>query len=275
MTLTSELTREARAGFPSRRGGARAIAGRARLVRALIDARGRRRLPATAELDAALRGTRSEDLAWLCEFSPLAPLYLLPTRPFIQALAREIRAREVTRVLEVAAGDGFLARALKRVAPELDVHATDSGAWSDPRARMTRAERRSLRDVPGLALGEDVEQLDAVRAIRRYRPELVLCSWLPPGHLLDDFVRARVQYVLEIGAGSGVTGSAYSWRFAHEFLEGAIARHARSRLDERPAAQLHSRVTLYFGRDHAEYHEDPVQRGDWLYQFRPKPKRTR
>lgn len=275
MTLTPELTREAHAGFPSRRGGTRAIAARAGVARALIDARGRRRLPGLAELDAALGSIREGDLAWLCELSPIAPLYLLPTRPFIGALAREIRAREVTRVLEVAAGDGFLSRALKRVAPELEVQATDSGAWSDPNARMTRAERRTQRDVPGLSLGTDVEQLDALRAIRRYRPELVLCSWLPPGHLLDDLVRARVRYVLEIGAGSGVTGSAYSWRFAHEFLEGAVARHARSRLDVRPAEQLHSRITLYFGREHAEYHEEDVRRGDWLYQFRPKPVRRR
>jgi hypothetical protein len=266
------VIQDVHAGFPARRGR---IAARAQLARALWTKRGERKLPGERELDEALTRQSAEDLDWLCELSPLAPLYLLPTRRFVNALARQLRALDVTRVLEVAAGDGFLARSLQRTAPELEVRASDSGAWSDPRARMTRAERKQHPHVPGLRLGANVEPLDADAAIRRYRPELVLCSWLPPGHMLDSLVRARVRYVLELGAGSGVTGSAYSWRFAHEFLEGELEQSARCRLDLRPRMELHSRATLYYGRAHHAYHEEPVQRGDWLYQFRPKPLRAR
>jgi len=269
--LAPDARADALSGFPTRKGGKRAIAGRAALVRALCSARGARKLPTQAELDRALAGVTPRDLEWICEFSPLAPLYFLPTRPFVSELARTLRSLGVRRVLEVAAGDGFLSRALARCDPALEVIASDSGAWEDPQARMSPTERRALRSVhvPGLLLGEGVHRLSARAAVRRFRPDLVLCAWLPPGNLLDSLVRAEVRYVLEIGAGHGITGSAYSWRFAHEFLEGALAARARCRLDDQPERTLHSRLTLYFGRAHPEYFEERVRPGDFLYQFKP------
>ncbi len=272
VVLAPDSRADAFSGFPARRGGARAIAARAALVRALCSARGARRLPTQAELDRALTRVSPRDLDWICEFSPLAPLYFLPTRPFVNALARTLRALGVRRVLEVAAGDGFLARALAQCDPALEVIASDSGAWEDAHARMDPKERRALRSVkvPGLRLGQGVHRLSARVAIRKFRPDLVLCAWLPPGNLLDTLVRAEVRYVLEIGAGSGVTGSAYSWRFAHEFLEGPLAARARCRLDDQPERTLHSRLTLYFGRAHPEYFEERVRPGDFLYQFKPR-----
>lgn len=233
---------------------------------------GSRRLPRCAVLDRALSALRPSDLAWICELSPLAPLYFLPTSEFMGALARTIGALGARRVVEVAAGDGFLSRALRGSSKELEVIATDSGAWQRPEARMRAAERRALArvSVPGLTLGADVRKLDAQRAVRALAPDLVLCAWLPPGStLLDALIRAPVRYVLEIGAGSGVTASAYSWRFAHEFLEGALENKARCRLDARPAEKLHSRVTLYYGAAHPDHYEERVRPGDWLYQFKP------
>lgn len=269
---TRELMIEAHAGFPSRGGGKRAIAGRALLARALWNARGDRKLPTQSELDVALSSVSEADLEWTCEFSALGPLYLLPTRPFIQRLASQLRALSVRRVLEVAAGDGFLSRALAAAAPELEVTACDSGAWQTPEARMSAKERRALRgvDVPGLRLGPHVIKCSAAHAIARFEPALVLCSWLPPGHLLDGLVRQNVRYVLEIGAEHGVTASPYSWRFAHEFLEGPLEARARCRLDTRPKEKLHSRLTLYYGKAHPEHYEERVGKNDWLYQFRPK-----
>ncbi|MET0343454.1 MAG: hypothetical protein ABW252_20755 [Polyangiales bacterium] len=221
-------------------------------------------------MDRALAGIAPRELAWMCELSPLGPLYFLPTRPFVRALARTLAGLGVRRVLEVAAGDGFLSRALRAAAPDLEVIATDSGAWRAPAARMSDQERVRLRDVdvPGLALGADVVRIEARRAIARYAPDLVLAAWLPPDRLLDKLVRADVRYVLEIGAGSGVTSTAYSWRFAHEFLEGTIETTARCRLDARPSEALHSRITLYFGKAHPEHYEEKVRPGDFLYQFK-------
>lgn len=264
------LAAEAHAGWPARSGGARARRARAELARVLWTRAGERRLPGEAALDRALSAQRAEDLAWICEFSPLGPLYLLPTRRFVNELAKTLQRLGVRRVLEVAAGDGFLARSLRRTAPGLEVIATDSGAWRRPHARMSADEARALANVavPGLALGADVERREARRAARTLAPDLVLCSWLPPSNLLDGLICAPVRYVLEIGAGSGVTASAYSWRFAHDFLEGPLERAARCRLDHRPQRQLHSRITLYYGALHAEHHEERVRPGDWLWQFR-------
>jgi len=77
-------------------------------------------------------------------------------------------------------------------------------------------------------------------------------------------IRADVKHVLEIGAGSGVTGDVLCWRFAHQFCEGPLEGRARCRLDERPARALHTRVTHYFGRAHPEFFEERLGRDHWL-----------
>ena len=232
---------------------------------------GGRRIPSTRALDAALGRLRKGELFRICELDPRGPLYLLPTRELIGALASRIHACGAKRVLEVAGGNGFLSAALRQAAPGLEVIASDSGAWTDPRARMTARERREFRgiNVPGVRLGASVLRLDALAAIRRTRPDLVLASWLPPGALLERLVRAPVRYVLEIGAKDGVTPGAWSWRFAHEFCE-EVERSARCRLDERPGRTLHSRVTLYYAARHPEHACERVRPGDWLWQFRPR-----
>ncbi len=228
-------------------------------------------MPSNAALDRALAAVRIVDLEWLFEFAPLGPLYFLPTQSFVNALARTIRELGVTRVLEVAAGDGLLSASLQRAAPELDIIATDSGAWTKAEARMNATERVRYRHaaVSGLALGARVQRIEARAAIRKFQPQLVLACWLPPGKLLDGLIRSQARYVLEIGAANGVTPGAWSWRFAHEFCEGPIERHARCRLDHRPKRALHSRITLYFAAAHAEFHEERVRPGSWLAQFRP------
>lgn len=243
---------------------------REQLARLLWRADGSRRLPATAALDAALERLRPSELFQLCEFDPRGPLYFLPTREFVRALAARIRATGARRALEVAAGDGFLARRLREALPRVEVIATDSGAWIDPRTRMSARERRALagKPVPGVRLGPEVLRLDAVSAIRRIRPDLVLACWLPPGRLLERLIRAPVRHVLEIGAKDGVTPGAWSWRYTHEFCE-ELERSARCRLDERPRRTLHSRVTLYCGSLHPDYACERVRPGDWLWQFRP------
>jgi hypothetical protein len=206
---------------------------------------GERRVPTAAAFDRAASRLPRGELERLCELNPLSPIYLVPTAAFLRALARRIRACGARDVLEIAAGDGHLSRALQRAAPDLRLVATDSGAWEKPSRRMSAAEKRRLRKtaVAGLAPGKGVLRMDALRAIQELRPELVLCSWLPPGPLLARVVRAAPQ-VLEIGAGSGITGDIRAWRYDHDFCEELDAR-GRCRLDERPREKLHTRVTLY------------------------------
>jgi protein-L-isoaspartate O-methyltransferase len=265
-------------GFAARGGAPRVMKARASLARVLWTPHGQRKLPGKAALDRALSALPAEELAWLCEFAPLGPLYFLPTRRFVNALAAKLRELGVRRVLEVAAGDGFLAQSLSASAPDLEVIASDSGAWETPRARMTKLEAKNhaRTHVPGLLLGGHVHRLDAQKAVHKFAPDTVIACWLPPGaELLDGLIRSKVRYVLEIGAGSGVTASAYSWRFAHEFLEGPLERLARCRLDTRPERETHSRITLYYGRGHADHVEERVHPGEFLWQFRPQKRAAR
>ena len=215
------------------------------VTRLLWNARGDRRLPTAPAFDGAVSKLRRGELERICEFNPFGPIYLIPTRPFLQALARRIRAIGARTVLEVAAGDGHLSRALARAAPDLRISATDSGKWERPQARMSAQERRALRltAVAGLKPGAGVLRLGAVEAIRKLKPDLVLASWIPPGPLLGQIIRAAPR-VLEVGAGSGITGDIRCWRYPHDFCDELDAL-ARCRLDERPGRQLHTRVTLY------------------------------
>ncbi len=239
------------------------VAARAALAKLLWNAAGERRVAPAAALDRALSALPPGELAWLCELSALGPLYLFPTAPFLRALAARIRGCGAKRVVEVAAGDGFLSSSLARAAPDLQIIATDSGAWEQPAARMSAAERRALSkmDVAGLALGDGVRRLEARAAIAKLKPDLVLACWLPPGPALARVIRSPVRYVLELGAGSGITGDARCWRFEHEFCDGPLETAARCRLDERPREELHSTVTLYFGAAHEEF----AERRHWLF----------
>ena len=84
------------------------------LARLLWTRSGGRRLPSTRALDTALARLPRGELHDLCELDPRGPLYLLPTREFVRRLAASIRALGSGRILEVAAGDGFLAGAQSR-----------------------------------------------------------------------------------------------------------------------------------------------------------------
>ena len=222
---------------------------RATVERLLWDEDGERRVPSAAALDGAVSALARGDLERICEFNPFGPVYFIPTAPFLRALARRIRSRGARQVLEVAAGDGHLTRALSAHAPDLRIVASDSGKWERPHARMSPRERRELRGtaVSGIRPGSDVVRLDARAAIDRFRPDLVLACWLPPGPLLGRILRASDRDVIEIGAGSGITGDISCWRYEHEFCDELDAL-GRCRLDERPARKLHTRVTLYQAR---------------------------
>ena len=122
------------------------------------------------------------------------------TREFVEALAARLRASGGAPVLEVGAGRGDLARALRgRGAP---VIATDEGAWLDGRRRWPRG------------LPADVEPLDYRAALERHRPAVVLCSWLPQGEDWTPAFRACPsvrEYILIGEEPGGSTGTRASF----------------------------------------------------------------
>jgi hypothetical protein len=230
-----------------------------------------RRLPSIGALDQALSAIPRGALWIYCETRPQGPLYLLPTREWIAELGRRIQKLGAT-VLEIGAGDGFVARCLRDSRPELRVLATDSARWERPLARMNRSEREEWKGLPlsGVRPGRDVQRVGALEAVRLHRPDVVLAIWLPPGRLLARLIRSSCRYVLEVGAPGGVTAQgAWDWRFAHELSDGPLEQLGRCRLDERPGKELHTRVTLYYGRLHPDHAVERPRAGDWLHQFRP------
>lgn len=87
-------------------------------------------------------------------------IYCFYSAELVTALAGLLRGH---RCLEIAAGDGTLSRFIRDAG--VDVDATDDQSW-------------------GLAVSypPEVERLDAISALRRFRPTAVVCSFPPPGN---------------------------------------------------------------------------------------------
>ena len=119
-------------------------------------------------------------------------------REYIECLAGEIKRRVgFGLVLEVCAGDGMLSYWLRTY--DVNAKATDSGAW------YNLVKRRV-----------DVEIIDAVPAIRKYKPDMVIASWIPYGEnidieIFDECSRLRIPYIILIGETDGACGTPKFW----------------------------------------------------------------
>jgi hypothetical protein len=236
-------------------------AARQKLAAVLWTEDGQRRWPNDPELVTALSANTPEDVWWVCESSSAGPVYLLPTRRWVRELARWLDSVNARTVLEVAAGDGFLSRCLATVAPHLEITATDDGAWIKPGARMGKKDRAEFAGTPfaGIQMPSQVLRLNAVAAVKKFKPDVVIVSWAPPGLLVERVIRAPSSLVLDIGVEGDVCGNGEkTWRFNKEFLEGPLQDLALCRLDARPKKERATRVTLYFGDRHPDSGLDPA-----------------
>jgi hypothetical protein len=93
-------------------------------------------------------------------------IYCFYSRPLIGGLAALIQEIGPGPTLEIAAGDGTLARFLTRAGTP--VQASDDQSWSH-----------------SIVFPADVERLDAETALGRHSPRVVLCSWPPPGNRFE------------------------------------------------------------------------------------------
>ena len=234
-------------------------AARAALAAVLWTKDGRRRLPRERALVRALEACDARDVWWVCEASRAGPVYLLPTREWIDALARWLDVQKARVVVEVAAGDGFLSACLRRARPKLRVIATDDFSWTRAQRRMSPRDRRELAGVPiaGIRPAPDVERIAATAAVKKHAPDVVIVSWAPPGTLVERVIRSDVALVLEIAVAGDVCGNGErTWRFHKEFLDGPLEARALCRLDARPRTTRHTLVTLYYGRAHDDFGVD-------------------
>jgi hypothetical protein len=91
-------------------------------------------------------------------------IYGFPTIELVDHLRDLIGGRPA---IEIGAGHGVLAEAL-------GIPATDSRQQEQPRYR----EIYAATGQPPIRYGHDVVELDARRAVRRYRPDVVVASWV-------------------------------------------------------------------------------------------------
>lgn len=116
-------------------------------------------------------------------------IYCFYTRHFISQLVQLIGGRNC---LEIAAGDGTLARFLARQGAS--VRATDDYSWEH-----------------AVRYPDQVEKLDAKEALRRYAPEVVLCSWPPAGNSFERQVFRTKSVQLYVVIGSRHRHAAGNW----------------------------------------------------------------
>jgi hypothetical protein len=90
--------------------------------------------------------------------------YVLPTMELVQRLHELIDGR---KAIEIGAGNGVLAEAL-------EIPATDSRQQERPKYRKILADLGQ----PPVRYGKNIIHLDARRAIQRYKPEVVIASWV-------------------------------------------------------------------------------------------------
>ena len=116
-------------------------------------------------------------------------IYCFYSRPLIRRLAELIGDRPC---VEIAAGDGTLARFLRDAGAE--VVATDDASW-----QATRRE------------GSDVVRQDAAAAVRERRPAVVICSWPPAGNAFERHVFSTPSVETYIMIGSRSEFAAGNW----------------------------------------------------------------
>ena len=117
--------------------------------------------------------------------------FLIPTEQFVEALGELLRRLDAGPVLEVCAGSGELAAAIR--AAGVPVVATDA----DPPA------------------GSPVVRVSAEEALRRYRPVVVLGCFVPVDAGVDPLVMGfpSVRHYVVLGARvGGLFGSRDLWR---------------------------------------------------------------
>ncbi|MBN9240158.1 MAG: hypothetical protein BGO97_10630 [Micrococcales bacterium 70-64] len=116
-------------------------------------------------------------------------IYCFYSKEFIAEVTKLAAGRPV---LEIAAGDGTLTRFLRDAG--VDCIATDDHSWS--------------REI---TYGSSVEKLDARQALRKYKPEVVICSWPPPGNSFERDVFSTGSVRVYIAVVSSARAEAGNW----------------------------------------------------------------
>ena len=116
-------------------------------------------------------------------------IYCFYSRALIEALAGLINRLSC---LEIAAGDGTLASLLTEAG--VPVTATDDYSWTH-----------------AIQYPDRVEKLGARQALEKYQPQVVLCSWPPPGNPFEKEVFSTPSVELYVVIGSRYRFAGGNW----------------------------------------------------------------
>jgi hypothetical protein len=116
-------------------------------------------------------------------------IYCFYSISLIEALAGLIERRSC---LEIAAGDGMLASLLTEAG--VPVTATDDYSWTH-----------------AIQYPDRVEKLEARQALEKYQPQVVLCSWPPPGNPFEKEVFSTPSVELYVVIGSRYRFAGGNW----------------------------------------------------------------
>jgi hypothetical protein len=172
-----------------------------------------------------------DEAAWLMALSQATGVYFFPSREWVRTLWRYLKLLKVTRLLEAGAGRGYLTAALAPwcAAAGIRFRAVDTGDGEF---------------VSGLPVYAGVERADALTAARKFKPEVVLYAWPPPGQSVAPLCQMDfLHYLILIGeADGGATGAREDWQTLPHKVSPALSRYGRGR-----TGTLSHRVTIFYG----------------------------
>jgi hypothetical protein len=172
-----------------------------------------------------------DETVWLMALSQATGVYFFPSREFVQVLMRYLKLLRVTRLLEAGAGRGYLTAALAPLSAAAGI-------------RFRAVDRGEGEFVSGEPVYPGVEPGDALAALTRFRPEVVLYAWPPPGQSVAPLCQMPfLHYLIVIGeAGGGATGAREDWLTLPHRESPALSRYGRGRTGSGP-----HRVTIFYG----------------------------
>jgi hypothetical protein len=199
------------------------------------------RLPVPGEgpLDYLLPEARWQELlgrvpdraSWLMALSKATGVYFFPSREWVLRLRRYLRLLQVTRVLEAGAGRGYLSAALAPVCRQAGI------AFK----AVDRGDGEFVSELPVSSL---VAREDVLAAALKFRPQVILYAWPPPGQSMAGICQAPfLHYLIFMGEpGGGATGCAADRRHLPHKVSPALSRFGRGRT----GPEKHQ-VTVFYG----------------------------
>ena len=135
----------------------------------------------------------------LLSWSDRHRVYQLPNREFIQELAKTIKEIDPETIIEIAAGRGIICRHISNILNK-EIILTDNYSW--------------WKNIEEKIEYQDVIKMDYNEAIDKFKPDLIIVSWIPYKNCwTEDFRKySSVKGYIVIGESrGGCTGNINDW----------------------------------------------------------------